>query len=338
LISFIPNSCEGPEPASRKAGKRSRMSDLMNVGIDVSKDTLDVCTSANEVFTCANDPEGIESLVKRLKARPIERVVLEATGGYEAPVVAGLAAAALPVIVINPRQVRDFAKASARLAKTDRIDAAVLVAFAHAIRPEVRPLKDTQTRALEAVLTRRRQLVGMLTMERQRLPMASALVRKELRTHIAWLIKRIKDSDRDLTGLLRASPLWRERENLLGTVKGVGQQTILSLCASLPELGRLNRRQLAALVGVAPFNCDSGALRGKRRCWGGRAHLRAVLYMATLSAAHRNPVIRAFYQRLLGAGKPKKLALIACMRKLLTILNAMVRDNAAWAPDLHNSA
>ena len=314
------------------------MPNPMNVGIDVAKDTLDVCTSANEVFQCANDPEGIESLVKRLKALPIERVVLEATGGYEASVVAGLAAAALPVIVINPRQVRDFAKASARLAKTDQIDAAVLVAFAQAIQPEVRPLKDEQTRALEAVLTRRRQLVGMLTMERQRLPRAPAAIRKELKAHIAWLIKRIKDSDRDLTGLLRESPVWRERENLLGSVKGVGQQTILSLCASLPELGRLNRRQLAALVGVAPFNCDSGALRGKRRCWGGRADVRAVLYMATLSAAYRNPVIRAFYRRLVAAGKPKKLALIACMRKLLTILNAMVRDNTAWNPTLHPAA
>jgi transposase len=338
LISFIPNSCEGAKPASRKAGKRSRMSDPMNVGIDVSKDTLEVCTSANEVFQCANDPEGIESLVKRLKARPVERVVLEATGGYEAPVVARLAAAALPVIVINPRQVRDFAKASARLAKTDPIDAAVLVAFAQAIRPEVRPLKDEQTLALEAVLTRRRQLVGMLTMEHQRLQIAPVIVRKELRAHIAWLIKRIKEIDRELTGLLRASPVWREREDLLRTVKGVGKQTILSLCASLPELGRLNRRQLAALVGVAPFNCDSGAFRGQRRCWGGRAHIRAVLYMATLSAVRCNPVLRAHYQRLVAAGKPKKLALIACMRKLLTILNAMVRDNAAWAPQLHSAA
>ena len=176
---------------------------------------------------------------------------------------AGLAATVLPVIVVNPRQVRAFAKASARLAKTDRIDAAVLVAFAHAIQPEVRPLKDEQTRALEAVLTRRRQLVGMLTMERQRLPMASAVVRKELRAHIAWLIKRIKDSDRDLTGLLRGSPVWRERENLLGTVKGVGKQTILSLCALLPELGRLNRRQLAALVGVAPFNATPAPFGAK---------------------------------------------------------------------------
>jgi transposase len=338
LISFIPNSCVGSKPASRKAGERNRMSELMNVGIDVSKDTLDVCTSANEAFQCANDPDGIESLVKRLKDLPLERIVLEATGGYEAPVVAGLAAATLPVIVINPRQVRDFAKASARLAKTDRIDAAVLVAFAQAIKPEVRPLKDEQTVALEAVLTRRRQLVGMLTMERQRLAMAAAVVRTELKAHIVWLVKRIKEIDRDLTGLLRESPVWRERENLLGAVKGVGKQTILSLCASLPELGRLNRRQLAALVGVAPFNCDSGTLRGKRRCWGGRADLRAVLYMAAVSAMRCNPVIRVFYQRLVAAGKPKKLALTACMRKLLTILNAMVRDNAAWNPKLHVTA
>ncbi|HJW46518.1 MAG TPA: IS110 family transposase [Lysobacter sp.] len=314
------------------------MAATMNVGIDVSKDTLDVCTSANEVFKYANDQDGIESLVKRLQTLPVERVVLEATGGYEAAVVAGLAAAALPVIVVNPRQVRDFAKASARLAKTDQIDATVLVAFAQAIQPEVRPLKDEQTLALGAVLARRRQLVGMLTMERNRLPMASAVVRKELKAHITWLIKRIKELDRDLAGMLRASPVWRERENLLGAVKGVGPQTMASLCALLPELGRLSRRQLAALVGVAPFNCDSGALRGKRHCWGGRPELRAVLYMAALSAARCNPVIRAFYQRLVAAGKPKKLALVACTRKLLTILNAMVRDNAPWNPALHITA
>jgi transposase len=311
------------------------MSTALNVGIDVSKNLLDVCTSENAVLKFGNDPEGIESLVKRLKDRSIERVVLEATGGYEAPLVAALAAAGLPVIVVNPRQVRDFAKASARLAKTDQIDAAVLVAFAQAIKPEVRPLKDEQTQALEAVLTRRRQLIGMLTAERQRLDMAAPLVRRELKAHVAWLVKRIKEIDRDLTGMLRESPVWRERENLLGAVKGVGKQTILALCASLPELGKLNRRKLAALVGVAPFNCDSGTLRGKRHCWGGRSDLRAVLYMATVTALRCNPVIRAFYQRLLRAGKPRKLAITACMRKLLTILNAMVRDNATWNPTLH---
>ena len=168
--------------------------------------------------------------------------------------------------------------------------------------------------------------------------MAAPVVRQELKAHIVWLVKRIKEIDRDLTGLLRASPVWREREKFLGAVKGVGKQTILSLCASLPELGRLNRRQLAALVGVAPFNCDSGTLRGKRRCWGGRADLRAVLYMAAVSAMRCNPVIRVFYQRMVAAGKPKKVALTACMRKLLTILNAMVRDNAPWNPTLHVTA
>lgn len=311
---------------------------LMSVGIDVSKDTLDLYTSAGESWRSQNDAEGIDVLVKRLQENPIERIVLEATGGYEAALVASLAAAKLPVIVLNPRQVRHFAKATARLAKTDRIDAAVLVAFAQAVKPEVRPLKDEQTRALEAVLTRRRQLLGMLTAERQRLHLAAPRVRRELKAHIAWLLKRIKDLDRDLTAMLRESPLWREREDLLSAVKGVGKQTILSLCASLPELGRLNRRKLAALVGVAPFNCDSGTMRGTRRCWGGRADVRAVLYMATVTAARCNPVIRAFYQRLLAMGKPKKLALIACMRKLLTILNAMVRDHAKWNPALHVTA
>jgi transposase len=311
------------------------MSKPLNVGIDVSKDTLDVCTSASAVFKYGNDQDGIEALVERLKELPIERVVLEATGGYEASAVAALVAGGLPVIVVNPRQVRDFAKASGRLAKTDQLDAAVLVAFAQAIKPEVRLLKDEQTQALEAVLTRRRQLIGMLTAERQRLHMAAPVVRRELKTHIVWLVKRIKEIDRDLTGMLRASPVWRERENLLGAVQGVGKQTILSLCASLPELGQLNRRKLAALVGVAPFNCDSGTLRGRRHCWGGRADLRAVLYMTTVTALRCNPVIRAFYQRLLRVGKPKKLAITACMRKLLTILNAMVRDNAAWNPTQH---
>lgn len=310
------------------------MSDALSIGVDVCKDSLDVCTSAGESWRCANDHDGIASLLQRVRTLPIERIVLEATGGYQAAAVAELAAAGLPVIVVNPRQVRAFAKASARLAKTDRIDAQTLVAFAQAIKPPVRALKDAQTQVLEAVLGRRRQLVSMLTMERQRLHTAAPIVRKELKAHILWLLKRVKEIDRELTGLLRASPLWRERENLLGTVQGVGQQTILSLCASLPELGQLDRKRVAALVGVAPFNCDSGMLRGQRRCWGGRAELRAVLYMAALSARRCNPVIRAFYQRLRAAGKPQKVALTACMRKLLIILNAMVRDNAAWNPNL----
>lgn len=315
------------------------MSATLNIGVDVSKDALDACTSDNQNFQSSNDPEGHAALIDWLGKLPIERIVLEATGGYEAALVASLAAAQLPVIVVNPRQVRSFARATARLAKTDRIDAAVLAAFAEAIKPEIRPLKDAQTALLEALLTRRRQLVGMLGAEQQRLQLAhSAAVRRELKAHIAWLHKRLKDSDRDLSGTLRESPIWRERENLLGAVQGVGTQTILTLCASLPELGRLSRRQLAALVGVAPFNCDSGTLRGRRHCWGGRAEVRAVLYMAAVTAARWNPVIRPFYLRLLKAGKPKKLAIVACMRKLLTILNAMVRDHSAWNPRLHIGA
>lgn len=314
------------------------MSESINVGIDVSKDALDISDSTGEAWRCANDEAGIPCLVQRLQGLSIERIVLEATGGYEAPLVAALAAAGLPVIVINPRQVRDFAKATGRLAKTDRIDAAVLVAFAQAIKPAVRPLKDEQTLELEALLRRRAQLVGMLSAERQRLALAPAPVRKDLQAHITWLAKRLRAMDRDLSGLLHESPVWRAREDLLSAVQGVGKQTILSLCASLPELGRLNRRQLAALVGVAPFNCDSGQLKGRRHCWGGRPALRSVLYMATVSALRCNPVIRTFYQRLVGAGKPKKVAIVASMRKLLTILNAMVRDNTVWNPTIQVTA
>lgn len=311
------------------------MSRLLTIGIDVSKDLLEICTCETEQWQCTNDEAGIQALVKRLQALAIERVVLEATGGYEAAAVAALAAAGLPVIVINPRQVRDFARASARLAKTDRIDAAVLVAFAQALKPEVRALKDEHSLQLQAMLARRHQLIGMLTMERQRLYAATPVVRKELKAHIAWLVKRIKEVDRELGGLLRKSAAWREQEDLLSAVQGVGRQTILSLCANLPELGHLNRRQIAALVGVAPFNRDSGSLRGKRCCWGGRAQLRCVLYMAAVSAMRYNPAIRAFYLRLTAAGKPKKVALTACMRKLVTILNAMVRDHAQWNLNRH---
>ena len=264
--------------------------------------------------------------------------MLEASGGYEAAVVAGLAAAKLPVVVVNPRQVRDFAKATGRLAKTDRIDAGVLTQFGQQLRPEIRPLKDEQTLALEALLSRRRQIVSMLAAERQRLALAAPAVRRDIKEHIHFLVKRLKDSDRGLDEALRDSPLWREREELFKPVKGIGKQTLFSLCALLPELGQLNRRKLAALVGVAPFNCDSGTLKGKRHCWGGRADLRCVLYMATLSATRSNPVIRAFYQRLLKAGKAKKVALTACTRKLLTILNAMVRNNTAWNENLHLTA
>jgi transposase len=314
------------------------MSEKICVGIDVSKQMLDIGTTQQEHWCCANEEEGLQQLIETLRTRGVERIVLEASGGYEAAVVAALANASLPVIVVNPRQVRDFAKAIGRLAKTDRIDALVLAQFAQAIKPEVRALKDEHTQQLEALLARRRQILAMLTAERQRLGLAAPAVRRDIKEHIHFLVKRLKDSNRGLDEMLRASPVWREREELFKPVKGIGKQTLLSLCALLPELGRLERRKLAALVGVAPYNCDSGTLRGRRRCWGGRADLRSVLYMATISALRSNPVIRAFYQRLLKAGKPKKVAITACMRKLLTILNAMVRDNAVWNEKLHVTA
>lgn len=309
----------------------------VNVGIDVSKDTLDIAVSNGERFGAANDEEGIAAVVERLRSLAPERIVLEATGGYEQAMVAALAVAGLPVIVVNPRQVRDFAKALGRLAKTDPIDAEVLMRFAEAVKPQYRALPDEQTRELEALVVRRRQLIGMVVAERQRLAQAPAVVRRDIRAHIAWLSRRLNDTDRQLEAALRASPLWREREQLLRPVQGVGCVLLSTLCASLPELGRLNRRQIAALVGVAPFNCDSGTLKGKRRCWGGRADVRAVLYMAVLSAKRFNPVIRAFHERLIAAGKPMKVALTACMRKLLSILNAIVRDQREWNPNLHLS-
>ena len=309
----------------------------ISVGIDVSKDTLDVALSTGARFSSANDENGILSLVKQVKALQPERIVLEATGGYEQALVAELAVNQLPVAVVNPRQVRDFAKALGRLAKTDSMDAEVLMHFAQAVKPETRALPDEQTRELEALVVRRRQLLGIVVAERQRLAKAPAVVRQDIRSHITWLIKRLKDTDRQLATALRASPLWREREQLFKPVKGVGRVMLSTLSASLPELGRLNRRQIAALVGLAPFNCDSGKFKGKRHCWGGRADVRVVLYMATLSAKRFNPAIRVFYERLIALGKPKKVALTASMRKLLSILNAMVRDRTQWNPNLHLS-
>jgi transposase len=337
LVSNIPNSCVDLKSASRKAGSR-KMSEKIFVGIDVSKLQLDIATSAGRQWSCANREGDFEQLVNELKGSSIELIVLEASGGYEGAVVASLSAAQLPVIVVNPRQVRDFAKASGRLAKTDRIDAQVLARFAQQIRPELRPLKDEQTQELEALLQRRKQILNMLVAERQRLQMAATNVRADIREHIHFLVKRLKDADRGLDALIRQTPLWREREELFKAVKGVGPQTLRVLCASLPELGQLNRRKIAALVGVAPFNCDSGTMRGRRRCWGGRADVRCALYMACITAIRCNPVIRPFFQRLIAKGKAKKTAITACMRKLLTILNAMARDKAAWNENLHVTA
>ena len=261
--------------------------------------------------------------------------LLEATGGLEVPLVAALAAAALPVVVVNPRQVRDFAKATGTLAKTDTLDAGVLAHFADAVRPEVRPLKDAETQVLNSLTARRHQVMTMLVSEKNRLGTASGAVSPRavsprIEAHIAWLEQELSDLDQGLRQTLRRSPVWREKDDLLRTVPGVGEQISLTLLANLPELGTLNRREIAASVGVAPYNRDSGALRGKRAVWGGRSRVRAVLYMGALVASRHNPAIRDFYQRLLAAGKPKKVALVACMRKLLVILNAMLKHGSPW--------
>lgn len=302
------------------------------VGIDVSKIALDVAVlPTGQQWQEANTPEGIDTLVTSLQQlHPL--VVLEASGGQEVAVVAALAAAAVPVAVVNPRQVRDFARATGKLAKTDALDAQILALFAERVRPTPRPLPDAAAQALSALLARRRQVVAMLTTEKNRLGRALPTVRPRLQAHIAWLKQELQDLDGELSYTLRASPLWREKEDLLRTVPGVGQVLSLTLLAELPELGTLDRHQIAALVGVAPLNRDSGTLRGKRSIWGGRAPVRAALYMATLVATRFNPVIRAFYQRLCAAGKPKKLALTASMRKLLVILNAMIKHRHPWSP------
>lgn len=309
------------------------LTDATYVGIDVAEATLEVaCRPSAEGWQATNDTDGIGTLVSRLVPLEPHLVVLEATGGTELQVVAELAAAGLAVAVVNPRQVRDFARATGRLAKTDRIDAQVLAQFAEAVHPTPHPLPDPTTQELAALLARRRQLVEMLTAERNRFRRALRRVRPRITSHIEWLEEELGDLDRDLKDLIHSSPLWREKENLLRTVPGVGPVVASTLVASLPELGTLDRKEIAALVGVAPLNRDSGTFRGRRTIWGGRGQVRAVLYMAALAATRFNAMIRPFYERLLVAGKPKKVALVACMRKLLTILNAMLRDQRAWAP------
>jgi len=303
----------------------------MNVGIDVSKGCLDVGVyPVGTCWTTTNDGHGIEELVKRWKEAPPTRIVVEATGGYEMRLVMALAAAGLPVVVVNPRQTRNFAKATGQLAKTDTIDAMLLARFGEAIRPAIRPLPDAQAQALSALLARRRQLIDMRTAEGNRLEATDRPIEREIRTHLCWLNKRIDALDRQLDKAIKASPMWREKDALLQSAPGVGPTLSRTLLAEVPELGELDRRKIAALVGVAPFNRDSGAFRGRRCIWGGRAAVRAVLYMATISATRHNPVIRACYERLMAAGKPFKVALVACMRKLLVILNAMVRQGTHW--------
>jgi transposase len=306
------------------------------VGIDVSKAWLDVAVRpTGEAWRTEHDPAAIATLVERLRALAPAHVVLEANGGLEVPLAGALAAAGVPVAVVNPRQVRDFARATGRLAKTDAIDAQVLAHFAAGVRPRIRPLPDAATRHLGALVARRRQLLEMLTAERNRRRGAPPAIRAELAEHLAWLGARLEQQDRALAEAVRASPVWQAQSDLLQSTPGVGPVLAATLLAELPELGHLNRRQVAALVGVAPLNRDSGTRRGRRTIWGGRAGVRTTLCMATWCATRYNPVIRAMYARLVAAGKLRKVALTACMRKLLTILNAMVRHGARWTtPDI----
>ena len=303
------------------------------VGIDVSKAALDVALRpSGEAWRCANNEAGIAELVGRLQALSPQLIVLEATGGLERLMVAALALAGLPIAVVNPRQVRNFAKATGRLAKTDALDAAALAHFAEAIHPAPRPLPDAASQALAALVERRRQVVGMLTAEQNRFQQALPAVRPKVAAHIQWLEQALKELDAEVDQMLRASPLWRERDQLLRSVPGVGPTVSLTLLAHLPELGQGSVKHLATLVGLAPLNRDSGAWRGTRAIWGGRRQVRSALYMAALVGVRHNPVLHAFYQRLLTHGKPKKVALTACMHKLLTILHAVLRDHTPWQP------
>lgn len=305
------------------------------IGIDVAKAQLDVAVRpTGENWQVATDLQGITQLQERLQELAPTLIVLEATGGLELPLVGALGAAGLPVVVVNPRQVRDFARALGRLAKTDALDAQVLAHFGEAAKPQLRPLADSQTQELKALVARRRQVVEMLVAEKNRQRRTLPRVQQRIARHLKVLEQELAELDRDLGQLLRQSPLWREQEDLLRSVPGIGPTLAATLLAQLPELGSLGRRQIAALAGVAPLNRDSGTLRGKRTTWGGRASLRAALYMATLAATRWNPAIRAFYLRLCGTGKAKKVALTACMRKLLCILNAMLKHGQSWNPNL----
>jgi transposase len=304
---------------------------MVVAGIDVSKKWLDVAIGS-DALRIANEPVEMDALIERLRGAQVELVVMEATGGYETQAASALAGAGLRLAVVNPRQVRDFAKATGRLAKNDRIDAQVIAAFGRAVEPEVVRLPDEQARELQELLMRRGQLVGMRVQESNRLGLVRGPMRKQIKGHIAWLDRAIDELNVDLTARLRQSAVWREKDELLRSLKGIGPITSGTLSAALPELGQLNRRAIAALVGVAPFNRDSGTLRGRRVIWGGRAQVRQVLYMAAISAIRCNPVIKPFYERLIGRGKAHKVAVVACMRKMLTILNAMVRSNTHWTP------
>ena len=304
---------------------------LVFVGIDVAKAQLDVALRpSGAAWQVANDPVGIAALVGRLQEAPPTLIVLEATGGLEVPVAAALAAAGLALAVVNPRQVRAFAQAVGQLAKTDALDAQLLARFAEQVRPTPRPLPTAAAQELAARVARRSQLVAMLVAEQQRRGTALPALRPSIEAHLRWLQGERAALDRELAQTLRQSPVWRAREDLLRSVPGIGPVLATTLIAELPELGQLNRKAIAALVGVAPLNCDSGRWKGRRHIWGGRARVRAALYMGALVGVRHNPVLRPFYERLLAAGKPKKVALTACMHKLLGIVNALLRQGTPW--------
>jgi transposase len=305
------------------------------IGIDVCKARLDVAfRPGGEALTVSNDARGIARLLKIVKSAEPDCVVLEATGGFELRLLEELSANSVPVVLVNPRQVRQFARASGRLAKTDTIDAAVLAHFAEVMQPSERLLPDAKTRELRALLARRRQLVEMITAETNRKTHALEVVRQGIAVTIRCLKRQVAILDREVAGFIQQMPAWRRKAELLRTTPGVGPITSATLLAQLPELGALNRKQIAALVGVAPFNRDSGMMRGQRRIWGGRSQVRTVLYMCTVAALRRNPVIQAFYQRLRAAGKPGHVAVVACMHKLIMILNAMLNQGTSWRPPL----
>jgi transposase len=320
------------EPASRKDGRKEKGMNGIYVGIDVSKDSLDVAIlPSGEKRQFSNNEVGMSKLIDKLRKRHPTLIVMEPTGGYEIPVAGGLAAEDLPVAIVNARQIRDYARAVGKLAKTDKLDAEVIAEFAQKVQPEVRPLRDDENQEIKALVSRRRQLTEMLVAEKNRLAIAPKVLKAKIMAHIEWLKQEIDDLDGNLRQQIEASPIWREYDNLLRSVPGIGNVLSATLLAELPELGRLNRREIASLAGVAPFNHDSGTIRGKRRIWGGRSSVRSSLYIAVLVGIRYNPVIKAFYMRLLEKGKAKKVALVACMRKLLTIINSMIRYKKAWS-------
>lgn len=301
------------------------------IGIDVSKDHLDVAGfPLHQTWQFTNEAAGISKLLEKLIKLSPALIVMEPTGGLEAPVAAEFAAAGLNVAIVNARQIRDYAKATGKLAKTDRLDALIIARFAAAVKPEPRELPDEQAEEIKEMVSRRRQIIEMITAEKNRLAIARKFLKPQILEHIQFLKKDLQYLDNDLRKQIETTPMWREKDNLLKTIPGIGNVISATLLAEMPELGKLNRRQIAALAGVAPFNRDSGLMRGKRTVWGGRAHVRAALYMATLVATRYNCIIRDLYHRLLAHGKAKKVALVACMRKLLIIMNCMLRFKKAW--------